>query len=76
MKKLLVVILFFILGPNLSSAQDFDKGLEAAQSGDFATALKEWKPLALQGDARAQGNIGVMYENGDGVPKDGIVRQT
>jgi hypothetical protein len=35
-------------------AQDFDKGLRAAQSGEFVTALKEWKVLAGQGDASAQ----------------------
>ena len=28
---------------------DFNKGLAAAQSGDFATALREWRPLAEQG---------------------------
>ena len=43
---------------------DFNKGLTAAQNGDFATALKEWKPLAEQGDADAQYNLGVMYRDG------------
>jgi TPR repeat protein len=37
-----------------AKTQDFGKGLAAAQSGDFATALKEWRPLAEQGDAQAQ----------------------
>ncbi len=46
---------------------DYEKGLDAAQSGDFATALREWKPLAEQGHARAQSNLGVMYESGQGV---------
>jgi hypothetical protein len=27
-------------------AQDFQKGLAAYDTGDFATALQEWKPLA------------------------------
>ena len=52
------------------SAQDFQKGLEAAQSGDFATALKEWTPLAEGGDSVAQYNLGLMYYNGWGVPQD------
>ena len=30
-------------------AQGFDKGWKAYQSDDFATALKEWKPLSEQG---------------------------
>ena len=70
MKKLLVVALFFILGPNLSLAQDFNKGYKAYNAGDYTTAVKEWKPLAEQGYASAQFNLGIMYEYGNGVPKD------
>ena len=44
--------------------------MTAAQSGDFATALKEWKPLAEEGNAVAQNNLGLMYHNGWGVPQD------
>ena len=35
-------------------AQDFEKGFDAYYSGDFATALREWRPLADQGNADAQ----------------------
>ena len=49
---------------------DYEKGLAAAQSGHFATALKEWIPLAEQGDARAQYNLGQMYYDGKGVLQD------
>ena len=49
---------------------DFDDGLAAAQRGDYATALEEWRPLADQGHARAQCNLGVMYDNGYGVPEN------
>ncbi len=38
--------------------------------GDYATALKEWRPLAEQGDAEAQCNLGYMYKGGKGVPQD------
>ena len=44
------------------SAQDFQKGLKAAQSGDFKTALKESTPLAEGGNRIAQNNLGVMYK--------------
>ena len=47
-----------------------DKGVTAAKNGDYATALKEWTPLAEQGNAYAQFNLGSMYEYGDGVPQD------
>ena len=63
----LVVLLF---SPTEGWSADFQKGLTAAQRGDFATALREWEPLAEQGNARAQSNLGAMYAFGDGVPKD------
>ena len=49
---------------------DFQKGVDAYNRGDYATALREWKPLAQQGHADAQFNLGVMYEKGRGVPQD------
>ena len=52
------------------TAQDYNKGLEAANDGDYASALKEWKPLAEQGDAVLQNFLGLMYKNGNGVLKD------
>ena len=72
MKELFIipVLLFSLLLGVPSYSADFNKGLTAAQNGDFATALKEWKPLAEQGDAFAQYNLGVMYDTGDGVPQD------
>src|SRR5206468_13089150 len=42
----------------------------AYNSGDYANALRLWRPLAEQGDARAQNNLGVMYENAKGVAQD------
>lgn len=49
---------------------DYQAGLDANTRGDYATALREWKLLAEQGDARAQFSIGLLHENGDGVPRD------
>ena len=47
-------------------------GEKALDKGDYATALKEWRPLAEQGIARAQSNLGSMYEYGEGVPQDDV----
>jgi TPR repeat protein len=43
-----------------------------AKRGDqiYAAALKKWRPLAARGDAAAQFNLGVMYDNGQGVTQD------
>jgi hypothetical protein len=38
----------------MSWSADSQKGLTAYDSGDYATALREWKPLAKQGYASAQ----------------------
>ena len=54
----------------VSLSADYQKGLDAANRGDFATALREWKPLAEQRNAVAQKNLSVMYAFGKGVPKD------
>ncbi|MDA9224198.1 hypothetical protein N9P17_04755 [Tateyamaria sp.] len=44
--------------------------MEAAQSGDYATALQEWRLLAEQGGADAQTILGGIYQIGQGVPQD------
>ena len=38
------VFMTFILAPQFGAAADFEKGLEAAQKGDYRTAIREWEP--------------------------------
>ena len=40
------------------------------QAGDYATAFKELKPLAIVGDPVARANVGYMYMMGLGTPQD------
>ena len=65
-----VLVTALLLGGGIVIAQDFQKGWTAYQAGDMATALKEWRPLAEQGDSYAQNNLAIMYENGVGVLQD------
>ena len=51
-----------------SAWADFDDGVAAYKRGDYATAFREIRPLAEQGDAVAQGMIGWHYEQGLGIP--------
>ena len=51
-------------------AADYDEGVAAFERGDFATALRKLQPLAEQGHADAQHDLGAMYINGQGVPQD------
>ena len=46
---LTLAVLFGSLG--ISESADYQKGWDAYDSGDYATALREWEPLAEQGDA-------------------------
>ena len=61
-----VVVLIGVAAPAWAG---FDEGVAAYQRGDYATALREWRPLANQGNAAAQSNLGRMYEAGKGVPQ-------
>ena len=51
----------------------FDEGKAAYDRGDYTVAYKEFKPLAEQGNAKAQGYLGVMYDNGQGMPQDFVL---
>jgi hypothetical protein len=60
-----IVVLLALTLP--AGGQDFQAGLDAYSGGDYATALREWKPLAEQGHAKAQYNLGILYSIGRGV---------
>jgi TPR repeat protein len=47
-----------------------DAAIAAYQNGDYAAALQLSRPLADQGDARAQSTLGLIYYGGRGVPQD------
>ena len=46
------------------------KALDKYNNGDYKEALKLWKPIADKGYLPAQYNIGLMYQYGQGVPKN------
>jgi TPR repeat protein len=60
----------FTLGLTAPVWAGLDEGVAAYQRGDYATALREWRSLTKQGNAKAQFNLGIMYSNGQGVPQD------
>lgn len=67
LRLLLAAVLF--TGPASASWADFQDALVAYVGGDYATAYREWKPLADAGDAHAQLMLGTMYGLGQGVTK-------
>jgi TPR repeat protein len=53
------------------AAGPFEDATVAYGKGDYATALRLIRPLAEgQGNVLAEFNLGLMYENGQGVPQD------
>ena len=49
---------------------DFRSGLAAYNSGDYATALELWRPLAERQEPRSEAGLGFMYHRGLGVAVD------
>ena len=62
-------LLIALLAGNAFAAT-YEDALLAYNKGDFATALRLYRPLAKRGDTRAQEAIGRMYARGEGVPKN------
>jgi len=74
-KRLRLAAISFIAVALLSGAitvhaADFNEGMKAIDRGDYATALRIFRQFADQGIAKAQYNLGVMYDKGQGVPQD------
>ncbi len=65
----LVAVALFA-GVVTTHAADFGAGVKAYERGDYATALLIFRQLADQGHAKAQFNLGYMYNKGQGVPLD------
>lgn len=68
----LLSLALIISGSNVGFAQDFEAGATAYKRGDYATAIREFRGRAEQGDATAQVMLGTMYGLGRGVPQDFI----
>ena len=68
--RIILATIAFVMLATPSWAGDFNKGAEAFNNGDYATALEEWTPLAEQGYPKAQFNLAYMYKNGQGVLQD------
>jgi TPR repeat protein len=72
MKRLIAGCLFAValaLGANAALAGPWEDGMASYNRGDYAPAMALFRPLARQGNARAQGLIGAMYRRGQGVAK-------
>jgi len=49
--------------------QTFEDGVDAYDTEDYARAVEIWEALAQEGHVMSQYNLGLLYENGLGVPQ-------
>ena len=68
--KRLVLTFAILIGLAAPAWAGIAEGVTAYNRGDYATALREFRPLANQGTAVAQTFLGFMYAKGQGVPQD------
>jgi TPR repeat protein len=68
--KNILVLAAFLLAFATPLYADLEAGNAAYARGDYAAALKELRPLAERGNARAQVALALMYEQGHGVPEN------
>lgn len=70
MKHALLTLILLLSVTNIVIAGDFEDGMAAFQSNDYATAFAKFTKAAEAGNASAQFGLGVMYATGRGVSKD------
>ena len=70
MKVIRIMVLPLLLAANGLTLGGVDEAASAYKQGDYGTAVREWRPLAEQGNSGAQLNLGYMYDNGYGVSRN------
>jgi len=72
MRKIIISFSLFLMVLSLSvpAFAGVKEGSDAIRKSDYQTAYREFKDAAVQGDAGAQFNLGLMYEKGMGIAKD------
>ncbi len=61
-----------ILGIPGAVAGPWEDGMAAYNRGDYVPAIRLFRPLAEQGNAKAQSVLGVMYRKGEGVARNSV----
>ena len=70
MKIIRLIVFALLLTMHGMAPAGTSTGHMAYHQGDYDAALQAWRPLADQGHAGAQLNLGFMYDYGYGVPQD------
>jgi TPR repeat protein len=72
MKKWIFAMLAAQVTASAAVAGPWEDGMAAYNRGDYLPAIQLFRPLAEQGNAKAQKVLGIMFRKGEGVPKDPV----
>jgi TPR repeat protein len=67
-----LVVAAQILGIAGAVAGPWEDGMAAYNRGDYLPAIRLFRPLAEQGNPKAQSVLGVMYRRGEGVVRSPV----
>ena len=66
------VLIAQLLGTPAAVAGPWEDGMAAYNRGDYVPAIRVFRTLAEQGNAKAQNVLGVMFRKGEGVAKNPV----
>ena len=72
MRRFLFAVFLIVACATGAAADSYEDAVSAYDRGDYTRAAQLLRPLAEQGDALAQYNLGVLYRKGRGVPQDDV----
>ena len=70
MRRIFFAAYLVVACATVAAADSYEDALSAFMRKDYALAAQLFRPLAEQGNAKAQYNLGLMYDKGQGVPQD------
>src|SRR5450432_1308266 len=75
MRKPMIVVGAMVapfMGISAAVAGPWEDGMAAYNRGDYTPAIRLFRPLAEQGNPKAQSVLGVMFRKGEGVPRNAV----
>ena len=67
---LVLGVLALMMSGSSAAFADYFEGRQAYLRKNYEEAVKNWRPLAVEGDRKSQSMLGYLYKKGYGVPQD------
>ena len=70
MRRVFFVVFLVVACETVAAADSYEDALAAFMRKDYTVAARLFRPIAEQGNAKAQYNLGLIYDKGQGLPQD------